>query len=293
MANTLNLTALPEYIEQNKEQLFVKSTVGARTLDYVELMLGVKHKEALNYLDSEVELQAASCGWSPAGSDTFGQRYIEVNPVEVEKGFCYLDFKEKYMNYQLRFEAGRETLPFEEKIAQSNVEAIKKAVETMVWQGNSGAGVTGFIADIAEVSATSVSFSTGDTTVAKVDALVAALTSEMLANGVNIFMSETDVRNYVIESNGVCCNNRPILDAASNEITYAGDSRIKLIPVAGLEGTGKMVADAGSLVYGTDLEGSETVYDFWFEKSEQEFRFRVLFNAGTAVKYPTRVIIGE
>ena len=48
MANTLNLTALPEYIEQNKEQLFVKSTVGARTLDYVELMLGVKHKEALS-----------------------------------------------------------------------------------------------------------------------------------------------------------------------------------------------------------------------------------------------------
>ena len=294
MANTLNLSALPEYVEQNRDQLFVKSTVGAKTLDYVELMLGVKHKEALNYLDSEVVLQAAQCGWNPAGSDTFAQRYIEVNLVEVEKEFCYLDFKEKYMNYQLRWEAGRETLPFEEKIANSNVEAIKAAVEEMVWQGNSGASVTGFLADAAEASAATVSFGTGDTTVAKVDALVAAASARMLAKGVNIFMSMTDFRNYVLESNGTCCANRPILDAAADEIIYAGDSRIKLIPVLGLEGTGKMVAATpDALVYGTDIEGSETSYRIWFDEKEQKYMFRVLFAAGTAIKFVDEVVVGE
>ena len=256
MANTLNLSALPEYVEQNRDQLFVKSTVGAKTLDYVELMLGVKHKEALNYLDSEVVLQAAQCGWNPAGSDTFAQRYIEVNLVEVEKEFCYLDFKEKYMNYQLRWEAGRETLPFEEKIANSNVEAIKAAVEEMVWQGNSGASVTGFLADAAEASAATVSFGTGDTTVAKVDALVAAASARMLAKGVNIFMSMTDFRNYVLESNGTCCANRPILDAAADEIIYAG-------------------------------------YRIWFDEKEQKYMFRVLFAAGTAIKFVDEVVVGE
>ena len=294
MANTLNLSALPEYVEQNRDQLFVKATVGAKTLDYVELMLGVKHKEALNYLDSEVVLQAAACGWNPAGSDTFAQRYIEVHLVEVEKEFCYLDFKEKYMNYQLRWEAGRETLPFEEKIANSNVEAIKAAVEDMVWQGNSGASVTGFLADAAEASAATVSFGTGDTTVAKVDALVAAASARMLAKGVNIFMSMTDFRNYVLESNGTCCANRPILDAAADEIIYAGDSRIKLIPVLGLEGTGKMVAATpDALVYGTDIEGSETSYRIWFDEKEQKYMFRVLFAAGTAIKFVDEVVVGE
>ena len=294
MANTLNLSALPEYIEQNKEQLFVDSTVGAKTLDYVELMLGVKHKEALNYLESEVVLQAAACGWNPNGSDTFAQRYIEVNLVEVEKEFCYIDFKEKYMNYQLRWEAGRETLPFEEKIAQSNVEAIKAAVEDMVWKGNSGASVTGFLADIAEASATTVSFGSGATTVDKIDAVVAATNAKMLAKGVNIFVSMTDFRNFVQESNGTCCANRPILDAASESIIYAGDSRIRIVPVLGLEDTGAIVAASkDALVYGTDLKDSETVYRMWFDEKEQKFMFRVLFAAGTAVKYPNEVILGQ
>lgn len=294
MANTLNLSALPEYIEQNKEQLFVDSTVGAKTLDYVELMLGVKHKEALNYLESEVELQAAACGWNPNGSDTFGQRYIEVHLVEVEKEFCYIDFKEKYMNYQLRWEAGRETLPFEEKIAQSNVEAIKAAVENMIWKGNSGASVTGFLADAEAASAATVEFSSGDTTVAKIDAVVAALPAKMLAKGVNIFVSMTDFRNYVLESNGTCCANRPLLDAAAESIIYAGDSRIKIVPVLGLEDTGAIVAaTAEALVYGTDLKDSETVYRMWFDEKDQKFMFRVLFAAGTAVKLPNEVVVGK
>ena len=294
MANTLNLSALPEYIEQNKEQLFVNSTVGAKTLDYVELMLGVKHKEALNYLESEVVLQAGACGWNPAGSDTFAQRYIEVHLVEVEKEFCYIDFKEKYQNYLLRWEAGRETLPFEQKIAESNVEAIKAAVEDMVWAGNSGAGVTGFIADIAEASAATVSFGSGETTVGKIDAMVAAATAKMLSKGVNIFVSMTDFRNYVLESNGTCCANRPLLDAAAEEIIYAGDSRIKIIPVLGLEGKGVIVAATpDALVYGTDLKDSETVYRLWFDEKEQKFMFRVLFAAGTAVKFPNEVVIGQ
>lgn len=294
MANTLNLNALPEYIEQNKEQLFVDSTVGAKTLDYVELMLGVKHKEALNYLESEVVLQAGACGWNPNGSDTFGQRYIEVHLVEVEKEFCYIDFKEKYMNYQLRWEAGRETLPFEEKIAQSNVEAIKAAVEDMIWKGNSGASVTGFLADAEAASAATVEFSSGDTTVAKIDAVVAALPAKMLAKGVNIFVSMTDFRNYVLESNGTCCNGRPVMDAASESITYVGDSRIKIVPVLGLEDTGAIVAaTAEALVYGTDLKDSETVYRFWFDEKDQKFMFRVLFAAGTAVKLPNEVVVGK
>lgn len=295
MANTVDLTGMGEYIRQNENQLFVESTVGAKTLDYVDIMLNVKHKEALNYLSSEVVLAAAQCGWNPQGSDTFAQRYIEVHPIEIEKEFCYYDFKQYVINEQMKFQAGRETLgSWEEKIARSNVEAIKAAVEDMLWKGNSGASVTGFLADAAEASAATVSFGTGDTTVAKVDALVAGLSAKMLAKGVNIFMSFTDFRNYVLESNGACCGNRPVLDAASESITYAGDSRIKLIPVLGLEDTGKMVAaTADALVYGTDIEGSETAYRWFWDEKESKFLFHVMFVGGTAIRFPNEVVIGE
>lgn len=295
MATTLNLSALPDYIEQHKDQLFVEGTVGAKTLDYVEIMPNVKFKDALNYLDSEIELQAASCGWNPGGSDTFGQRYIEVKTVEVEKEWCYLDFSKKYMNYQLAFEAGRETLPFEEKLAESNTNKIQEAVEELVWLGNSGLGITGFLADAAEASAATVEFGAGATAVEKIDAMVAALPVKMLKKGVNIFVSYTDFRGYIQALNGSCCNNRPIIDAATEALDYLGDSRVKIVPVLGLENAnGAMVAATGdALVYGTDIEGSETVYRIWFDEKEQKFMFRVLFNAGTAVKFPNEVVVGQ
>lgn len=293
---TLNIDSLPEYIEQHRDELFVKSAVGSKTLDYVELMLNVKHKDALNYLDSDVEFQAANCGWNPTGSDTFSQRYIEVKPVEIEKEICYLSFREKYMNYQLNFEAGRETLPFEEKFVESNMNAIKDALEDLVWQGNDTVGINGFLKDINDLGAF-INISNGSTATEAIDALVASLDSRMLKKGVNIFVSPTLFRNYIMESNSGCCANRPVIDAASEQITYFGDSRITIIPVAGLEanvfGEGQLVAATkDALVYGTDIEGSESVYRLWFDEKEQKFLFRVLFNAGTAVKYPDEVKMG-
>lgn len=294
-ANTVDLRGMGEYIRQNENQLFVNATVGAKTLDYIDIMLNVKHKEALNYLDSEVVLAAAACGWNPQGSDTFGQRYIEVHTIEVEKEYCYYDFKQYVINEQMKFQAGRETLgSWEEKIANSQVEAIKAEVEKMIWQGNSGASVTGFLADAAAVSATSVDFASGATAVDKIDAIVAALSPKMLAKNVNLFVSFSDFGAYVRELNGTCCANRAIIDAASDTLTYLGDSRVKIIPVLGLEGTGKMVAaTADALVYGTDLEGSETAYRWLFDEKEDKFLFKVMFNAGTAIRFPDEVILGE
>lgn len=293
MATTLNINSLPEYVEVKKDQLFVDSVAGAKSLQYVENMLGVKGKEALNYLDSEVEVREASCGWNPGGSDTFAQRYIEVKTAEVEKEYCYLDFSKAYTNAQMRFEAGLETLPFEEKIANSNVDKVKEAVEKGVWQGISGI-TDGWLAEAVSESAATVDFQSGMTVSEKVNAVVAATSAKMLAKGVRIFMSITDFRNFVLESNSQCCANRPVLDAASDEITFAGDSRIKLIPVLGLEGTGKIVAATpDALVYGTDIEGSESVYRLWFDENEQKFKFRILFNIGTQIKYPNQVILGE
>lgn len=293
-ANTLDLHLLPDYINEHKDELFVKAALGAKTLDYVEIMPNVKYKDALNYLDSEIVLQDGSeCGWNPQGSDVFSQRYIETKAVEVEKEFCWKDFEKKYMNYQLLWEAGREQLPFEEKIAQSNLNAIQDAVEALVWQGDSALTINGFIQDAIDASASTVSFESGQTVSAKIDAIVAALSTRMLKKGVRIYASPSDFRSYVMEQNGACCNNKPVIDAASESIDYFGDSRIKVIPVLGLEGTGAIVAATpDALVYATDVEGSERAYRMWFDEKEEKFMFRVLFRAGTAIKYPAEVVYG-
>ena len=300
MANTVNVSGLTDYVNIHKDELFIKATAGARSLDLVEIMGNVKYKDALQYLDSESVLADGSvCGFNPQGSDVFTERYIETKAVKVEKEFCSKDFEKKAANYQLAWEAGREKLPFEQKIAESNMNAIQEAVDRLVWRGDATVGIDGWLAQASgETLVTDVTFASGSTTIAKVDAMVAAIPAKALAKGVNIFMSFTDFRNYVAEQNSSCCANRPILDAAAESIKYVGDSRISLVPVSGLElansaETAYMVAATeDALVYGTDIEGSENVYKFWFNEEDEKFRFRVLFRAGTAIKHPEEVVLG-
>ena len=300
MANTVNVSGLTDYVNIHKDELFVKATVGARSLDLVEIMGDVKYKDALQYLDSEIVLADGSvCGFNPQGSDVFTERYIETKAVKVEKEFCAKDFEKKAANYQLAWEAGRETLPFEQKIAESNMNAIKDAVDRLVWRGDATVGIDGWLKQATgETLVTKVEWASGSTTIAKIDAVVAAIPAKALAKGVNVFMSFTDFRNYVAEQNASCCANRPILDAAAESIKYVGDSRISLVPVSGLETASSaetayiLASPEDGLVYGTDIEGSENVYRFWFNEDEEKFRFRVLFKAGTAIKHPEEIVLG-
>ena len=288
----INVSALPEYIQENRDELFVKAIASTKTLDYIESMLGVKGKAALNYLNSTVVLaDGESCGWNPQGDDTFTQKTVETKLVAVNKEFCAKQMRSKWMSYDLSLAAGRENLPFEQKIADSNVAAIKKAVEKLIWQGDTGLSLDGLLKQIkAEGSAIKVNG--GTTIIEKIGKVIAAIPAGALEKGVNVFMSYTDFRSYVEAKNAECCANMPIIDANVDELVYAGDSRIKFVPVAGLEGTNKIVAAPyDALVYATDVEDSEGIFKMWFDEKEDKFLFKVLFTAGTAVKYNDEVVL--
>lgn len=295
MATTLNLSGLTDYVEQHRDQLFVKSVAGSKTLDYVELMPNVVYKEALNYLDSTIVFgDGSTCTWDPTGSDTFSQRFIEVIPLKINKEYCAKDFRKKWMNYQYNWEAGRIELPLEDAIANSNVAAAQEALEELLWQGNSGLSFEGFIEKAsAETNVVDVEFASGSTATAKIDAIVAALPMRALKKGVDIFVSYTDFRNYVQEQNSACCSKREVLDAASETIGYFGDSRIRIIPVLGLEGMGAMLAASkGNLVYGTDIIGSDSVYKWIHDEKTDMYYLKVEFTGGVAIKFPDEIVLG-
>ena len=288
----INVSTLPEYIQENRDELFVKAIASTKTLDYIESMLGVKGKAALNYLNSTVVLaDGENCGWNPQGDDTFTQKTVETKLVAVNKEFCAKQMRSKWMSYDLSLAAGRENLPFEQKIADSNVAAIKKAVEKLIWQGDTGLSIDGLLKQI-KAEGSSIKVNGGTTILEKVGKVIAAIPAGALEKGVNVFMSYTDFRSYVEAKNAECCGNMPVIDANVDYLVYAGDSRIKLVPVAGLEGTNKIVAAPyDALVYATDVEDSEGIFKMWFDEKEDKFLFKVLFTAGTAVKYSDEVTI--
>lgn len=292
----LSVSGLTDYVNVHRDELLVSAVADSKTLRYVDIMGDVKYKDAIPYLDSSVVLDDGSqCGFEAKGEDVFSDRFIESHAVKVNKEWCWKDLEKKFANYQLNWQAGRETLPFEQKIAESNMGKIQEAVEELVWDGHSGLSITGFIADIQAESALTTEVSgltSASTAVEIVDAVVAAAQgNKAIKKGFNIFLSHSLFNSYVNGLNATCCANRSVIDAASEELTYPGDSRIKLIPVAGLENSGAVVAATpDALVYATDIEGSENVYKVWYSEDDDKFRMRVLFRAGTALRWPDQVI---
>ena len=294
MATSLNVVT--GFVFTHRDELITKASLDSKTLKYVEIMPNVKWKDALNYLDSEISFQdGANCGFNPNGSDTFSEKTIETKAIKVEKSWCYKDWEKTAQNYQLMWEAGRIQIPWEEKVADSNLGKIQEAVEDLVWKGDSGLSIDGFVKLITDVESASTIAASGITSAStiadKIDAVVEAIPQRALKKGVNVFLSYTDFRAYVKLLNSTCCANRPIQDAAVEELGYLGDSRVKLVPVSGLEGTGHIVAaPADALVYATDIEGSENEYKMWENEETEKVNFRVLFRAGMALKFSDEIV---
>lgn len=300
MASAINLNGLNTYVEQKSDELLTKAIMGAKTLDVIDVMLDVKYKAPLNYLDSTVDFaDASTCGWNASGSDTFTQRTIEVSPLKVNKEWCARDMRKYWMNYQLLIDANRETLPFEEKIVEENLNAINKKLETAIWQETSlFSGLLKFISTDASAGIKTYDASAGVDYNEVIDEAYQNITDDMYARGeIVMFVSPTVYRGYISQLNAVCCANRETIDAASDFITYPGDSRVTIRPTFGLTGakiSGKdvyVVATwAKNLVFGTDVENSENDFKVWYDDKDEMTRFKVLFNAGTQIKFPAEVI---
>ena len=296
-------TALPEYVNAHADELLTKAMIGATTLDYISIMPSVKYKDSLIYLASTVAFQdAKTCGFNAQGDDTLSERTIEVAPIKVNKQYCPKDLRKTALNHGLLFEAGRETLPFEEKFMEGNIAAINAELEKEIWQNGSSALFPGFLYQItagdASVGPKVATVSTGYGADDVIDAAYDKLDEVTLEKGAVIFVSHTTFKNYVKALNATCCANRPILDAAAKEIEYPGDSRVKIVPVAGLQNATDSNSKAAlavaswakNFVYGTDVEGSENTFKFWFSDDDDVFKFKVLFNAGTAIAFPDEVV---
>jgi len=302
-----NVSALPEYVNQHADELLTKSMLEGTTLDHISIMPNVKYKDSLTYLETTVAFQDASvCGFNPNGTDTLSQRTIEVAPIKVNKEYCPKDLRKTALNHELLFEAGRERMPFEEKFMDGNIKAINAELEKEIWQNGASALFPGFLyqvtagdASVGVVDASLDSSGNGYTAIDVIDAAYSNIPNKVFSRGeVAIFVSMTTFRNYVKEMNATCCANRQIIDAGSDSILYLGDSRVRIIPVAGLENATDanskaalaMATWAKNLVYGTDVKGSENTFRLWFSDDDDVFKFKVLFNAGTAVAFPDEVV---
>lgn len=281
------VSSLPDYVNQNSKELLSKSVFGAPTVKHINLMTGVKFKDAINLINTEAGLQERTCGWSASGDVTFSQAIMEVGAYKVNMSLCEEDLRKKWMNSEVMTAAGAEVLPFEEKISGEIVDSIKNQVEKLIWQADkSGSDLfNGLLTQIvADDSAIAVSTS-ATTTYGKIKDVYLSIPVKSLDKA-KIFVGVDTFRAFcqdLVTQN--LYHYSADLNPDNMEVMLPG-TNTPVIAVSGLNGTSAIVAsDPANLFYGVDMVDDLEQFKLWYSDDNQEFRLAVKFNAGSAIAF--------
>ena len=299
------VTSLPDYVKQNADQLLVRAVLGAKTLDHINIQTGVKTKEKINLLSTDVHFKedGSTCGFTPAGSQTITQREISTGMIVVNMEWCAKNLLAKYAQSKLNIMAGRENLPYEEQFINDILRDTDEKLDRLIWFGDTESldanlkQTDGYIKILKEDS------SVIDRAIAHGTALFDAVRTVLLAipqrakhGDAVIFCCPSDLEAYnqeLVDKNLV--HYEP--GEAVKELLIPG-SEVKLVAVPGLEPQGEekhylVGGSASNFYYGTDLENGNEVYDFWFSRDDRKFKYDNEFNAGVQVAFPDEVVLGE
>lgn len=136
MANSYNVNALPDYVDQNRDKLIAKTVLSGDSVKFFNLITGAKGKTALNLIDTEVEFgDGSTCGWNEAGTTSLSQAILNARPVKVNMAICDKNLLDKWAAYKVRVEAGKtdRDLPFEEEFIDGVIKGIKAKIEQEIW----------------------------------------------------------------------------------------------------------------------------------------------------------------
>lgn len=294
MANSYDVKALPDYVEQHREELIAKSVMGAKSAYLMTLQTGVKGPVALNLIDTEVVFgDGSTCGWNEAGKTTLSQRILTPAAIKVNMAVCDKNLLAKWANYLVRVEAGKtdRDLPFEKEFVDGVIKGVKAELEEMIWQGVKGTGkFDGLLTIINTASGVKKVSTAASKTAYEFLKDVYASLPEVKEDTV-IFVGEDLYRSFMQD---LVSANLYHYDPNNGEDEYRlPGSTVRVIGVPGLNGTNKAVATRlSNLFYGTNLEDGEELFDLWYSKDNREFRLAIEFIAGVQVAYPEDVVLG-
>lgn len=300
--NSLDLTGLNDYINQESTELIAKSVFSAMSTRLFKVQTGVKAPTAINLLDTQVTFgDGKECGLDPMSVQTVSQRIITPGFIKVFLKYCHKDFYNTFASHLTNVAAGRETLPFEQYFIEDVIRNIGKELEVAIWQGDTAVTNTnpntnkfdGLLKLInAEVTAGNIVNKydvAQNTMLKKVWAVYEAIPEEKLFDEV-IYMNNANFRTLVKE----------LVDANMYHYERTIDETLDIIlpgtmthikAVSGLTGQNVIVAmDPKHVVYGCDMENDMETFKFWFSDDDDAFKLLVEFAAGVQIALPSEVV---
>ena len=296
---------LKSYLDVNKDQLIMDAIFNSKTSKLFQLQTGVKSPTAIVRLDSTVEFGADACSFSAGGTDTFTNRILTPNFIKVNKVYCDKDLLNSWKASDVRIAAtNNDSIPFEQQILEQNGKVIGAEIEKLLWVGDktNGTGNMAYAdglktlidADVTNsvIPAANVIAKSTDTIYKRVEKLWKALPAN-IADRCTIVMNITNYKNMIVD----------LADANLFHIfeEYDGEYRMRLpfanidvIGVEGLEGQDVIYAmPLDEVYYGVDLENDNEDVDFYFDKSDRNFKYVCEFVVAVQYAFPEHIFINE
>lgn len=299
------VSGLTAYVKENKDLLTKEAILGSRKGDTIALVgkeLGVKGKARMHYLDMDVKLQdGKGCGFSASGDTNLSEREIEVAILKVNDQWCPDDLLGKVYENEVNLAAGKETLPFEQKLMEEVNTSVNKQLERLVWLGatsaNSGTDlIDGFLTRALNqdsASTINVAIASGSAVYNAIKSVIFAIPEDQIDDTM-VFVSPAIYRKFVdelVEKN--LYHFAPDAKQEDMDITFPA-TNVRIHKTIGLSGDKRHIYASvpGNMRFGTDLINDSEEYKLWFSDDDDLFKLKIKFAAGTGVLYPDAVILG-
>jgi len=306
-----SVSTLADYTKENEALLVTNSVLGAKTASLIKsqgnVMVGVKSSEQINIMDTDSFFQAGgTCGFNASGTTSFTQRPVTVGKIKVNEALCPKALEAKYLQKALPTGSRYDSIPFEQEYSDKKAANIAAQLETAIWQGSllSADGnlnkFKGFIRHSLEASASIIAANsstyisggpvasiTSANVIAVFDAVYLAIPAKVVAkDDMTIFCGQDLFRLYTIALKNSANFHYQIDAKADSEFILPGTS-IKVVAVAGLNGTNKIYASRLSNMFiGTDLLNEEEKFEIFYAKEADEVRFVSEFKMGVNFAFP-------
>ena len=302
MANFIDLSGLT-YCGKEAQEIFSKDIYDIDLRQYgITFMDGVKGKMKIYTGEIGDAWQLYTCPFTPAGSASLAEAYIEPAAIKVNQENCYDTFWNTFLVDQTEISLrGGIPVTFGEWYFGKLRQKMAKEYQEIFWQGDTGRtattktylkavnGIEKQLGANSGVTTGSVSSFTVSNILEQVeDAITSALsvadTAEVSAEDFKVFMNHADVRVLEVALGKICCPNRESI--FSNYARENGRIYImgfEIIPTMQSRNT-IIVGPAKNLVLGYDTFDSHIEYKLIdMRETTGDNMFRVLAISNIAV----------
>lgn len=295
-----NIATINPYVNQTKEELIKQMINVGDTLQYVSVRPGIKYKESINILSTDVTVKPATCGWTNGSGDTtFSQVEIEVKPLEVKEALCFKELESRYLGQLMRPGSPKEPEEFGGILAESYVKGVAKKNEMNIWQGElTGATYNNFdgIIHLMSINTTKTKI-TGQTSftsaniIGYVDEFVGAVSDDIVAaENLMLFVPYADFKTYTLALRKAGLYQVNFDDTKDFKLVVPG-TNVTIKGVMGLTGTHKWtLCEASNIIVGTDMMNEEEKFDIWYSKDNDEVRVNLQWKMGVQIPFKSLVV---